>query len=53
VEYKDGFGLARPSNTTPVVVMRFEADSDEAIARIQAEFKAVLLVAKPDAKLPF
>jgi len=53
VEYADGFGLARPSNTTPVVVMRFEADSEEAIARIQAEFKAVLLAVKPDAKLPF
>jgi phosphomannomutase/phosphoglucomutase len=53
VEYADGFGLARPSNTTPVVVMRFEADSEEAIARIQAEFKAVLLAAKPGAKLPF
>jgi phosphomannomutase/phosphoglucomutase len=53
VEYADGFGLARPSNTTPVVVMRFEADSDAAIARIQAEFKAALLAAKPDAKLPF
>lgn len=53
VEYADGFGLARPSNTTPVVVMRFEADSENAIKRIQAEFKAVLLAAKPDAKLPF
>jgi phosphomannomutase/phosphoglucomutase len=53
VEYADGFGLARPSNTTPVVVMRFEADSDVAIARIQAEFKLALLAAKPDAKLPF
>jgi phosphomannomutase/phosphoglucomutase len=53
VEYADGFGLARPSNTTPVVVMRFEADSDEAIQRIQAEFKTALLAAKPDAKLPF
>lgn len=53
VEYADGFGLARPSNTTPVVVMRFEADSDEAIKRIQAEFKTALLAAKPDAKLPF
>ena len=53
VEYADGFGLARPSNTTPVVVMRFEADSDEAIARIQAEFKLALLAAKPDAALPF
>jgi phosphomannomutase/phosphoglucomutase len=27
VEYADGFGLARPSNTTPVVVLRFEADN--------------------------
>ena len=53
VEYADGFGLARPSNTTPVVVMRFEADSEAAIARIQAEFKAVLLAAKPGAQLPF
>jgi len=34
-------------------VMRFEADSEEAIKRIQAEFKSVLLAAKPDAKLPF
>jgi phosphomannomutase/phosphoglucomutase len=53
VEYADGFGLARPSNTTPVVVMRFEADSEEAIKRIQAEFKVVLMAAKPGAKLPF
>jgi phosphomannomutase/phosphoglucomutase len=36
-----------------VVVMRFEADSEEAIKRIQAEFKAVLLAAKPGATLPF
>ena len=53
VEYADGFGLARPSNTTPVVVMRFEADSDAAIARIQGEFKIALLAAKPGADLPF
>jgi phosphomannomutase/phosphoglucomutase len=39
-EYKDGFGLVRPFNTTPVVVMRFAAGSEAAIARIQAEFKA-------------
>lgn len=53
VEYPDGFGLARSSNTTPVVVMRFEADSQEALARIQNDFKRVILAAKPDAKLPF
>jgi phosphomannomutase/phosphoglucomutase len=53
VEYADGFGLARPSNTTPVVVMRFEADTTEALARIQAAFKTAILAVKPDAKLPF
>ncbi|HSY27057.1 MAG TPA: phosphomannomutase/phosphoglucomutase, partial [Burkholderiaceae bacterium] len=53
VEYPDGFGLARSSNTTPVVVMRFEAESVQALARIQAEFKRVILAAKPDAQLPF
>ena len=42
VEYADGFGLARPSNTTPVVVLRFEADSAAALARIQGEFKRAL-----------
>ncbi|WP_098496426.1 phosphomannomutase/phosphoglucomutase [Collimonas sp. PA-H2] len=53
VEYADGFGLARSSNTTPVVVMRFEAESERALARIQSEFKRVILAAKPDAELPF
>ncbi len=53
VEYPDGFGLARSSNTTPVVVMRFEGESQQALARIQAEFKRVILAAKPDAALPF
>ena len=53
VEYPDGFGLARSSNTTPVVVMRFEAESMQALERIQAEFKRVILAAKPDAQLPF
>ena len=53
VEYADGFGLARPSNTTPVVVMRFEADTQEAITRIQEEFRLAILAAKPDANLPF
>jgi len=53
VEYADGFGLARSSNTTPVVVMRFEAESEQALARIQSEFKRVILAAKHDASLPF
>ncbi|HEX7646711.1 MAG TPA: phosphomannomutase/phosphoglucomutase, partial [Noviherbaspirillum sp.] len=53
VEYADGFGLARSSNTTPVVVMRFEGESDAALQRIQAEFKRAILAARPDAQLPF
>jgi phosphomannomutase/phosphoglucomutase len=53
VEYADGFGLARPSNTTPIVVMRFEADTQMAIERIQQEFKKAFLAIKPDAQLPF
>ncbi|SDV47809.1 phosphomannomutase/phosphoglucomutase [Chitinasiproducens palmae] len=53
VEYPDGFGLARSSNTTPVVVMRFEADNEAALERIKAQFKQVILAEKPDAALPF
>jgi phosphomannomutase / phosphoglucomutase len=53
VEYADGFGLARSSNTTPVVVMRFEGESAEALARIQGDFKRAILASKPDAVLAF
>ena len=53
VEYPDGFGLARPSNTTPVVVIRFEADTPQALARIQADFRRAILAVKPGAVLPF
>jgi phosphomannomutase/phosphoglucomutase len=53
VEYADGFGLARPSNTTPVIVLRFEAETADALKRIQDAFRAVLRAAKPDAALPF
>jgi phosphomannomutase/phosphoglucomutase len=53
VEYPDGFGLARGSNTTPVVVLRFEGETPEALERIQKEFARVILAAKPDAHLPF
>jgi len=53
VEYADGFGLARSSNTTPVVVLRFEADDEAALKRIQADFRRVLSQAAPGAKLPF
>jgi phosphomannomutase/phosphoglucomutase len=53
VEYADGFGLARPSNTTPVVVLRFEADDEAAIKRIQEDFRRALLAVKPGLPLPF
>jgi len=53
VEYADGFGLARASNTTPVIVLRFEADTREALARIQEEFRRALAPLKPGAPLPF
>ncbi|MHB8914478.1 MAG: phosphomannomutase/phosphoglucomutase [Thiobacillus sp.] len=53
VEYADGFGLARPSNTTPVIVLRFEADNIEALSRIQNDFRRVIGEAAPGLALPF
>jgi phosphomannomutase/phosphoglucomutase len=53
VEYADGFGLARGSNTTPVIVLRFEADDAAALERIKAEFRRLLVAAKPGIALPF
>jgi phosphomannomutase / phosphoglucomutase len=52
VEYADGFGLMRASNTTPVIVLRFEADSDDALARIRGEFRKVLETARPGLSIP-
>ena len=53
VEYADGFGLMRSSNTTPVIVLRFEGNSEAALKRIQEDFRRVLLAAKPAAVLPY
>jgi phosphomannomutase/phosphoglucomutase len=52
-EYADGFGLARASNTTPVVVLRFEADNAAALKRIQAEFRRALTSAWPGLAVDF
>lgn len=52
-EFADGFGLARASNTTPVIVLRFEADNDKALARIQAAFKAALEKLSPGLQVKF
>ena len=53
VEYADGFGLARASNTTPVIVLRFEADTVAALERIKQDFRKALQPLKPDAPLPY
>lgn len=53
VDYDDGWGLARPSNTTPVVVTRFEAETREALERIQEAFREQMLAVDPDLELPF
>jgi phosphomannomutase len=50
-EYKDGFGLIRSSNTTPVLVMRFEGHTEKALHRIEADFMAALRAVKPDAQI--
>ncbi len=52
-EYADGFGLARASNTTPVVVLRFEADNQSALDRIQREFRSALTAAWPGLRIDF
>jgi phosphomannomutase / phosphoglucomutase len=53
VDWNDGWGLVRASNTTPILVLRFDADSEEALARIQGEFRQQLLRLDPGLALPF
>jgi phosphomannomutase / phosphoglucomutase len=48
VEFSDGWGLCRASNTTPVLVLRFEAESDESLERIKSVFREQLKRAAPD-----
>ncbi len=52
-DYADGFGLVRASNTTPVLVMRFEADDEAALERIQGAFRALFARVRPGLALPF
>ncbi|SDL98989.1 phosphomannomutase [Oryzisolibacter propanilivorax] len=51
VDWPDGFGLIRASNTTPVLVLRFEGQTPEALARIEGEMRALLARVKPDARI--
>ena len=53
VDWPDGWGLVRASNTTPVLVLRFDGDSRDALTRIQGVFREQLLALRPDLKLPF
>jgi phosphomannomutase/phosphoglucomutase len=53
VDFPDGWGLVRASNTTPVLVMRFDADSSDALARIQYAFREQIHLLQPDLELPF
>jgi phosphomannomutase len=50
-EYEDGFGLIRSSNTTPVLVLRFEGHTEAALHRIESDFMAALRAVKPDAQI--
>ncbi len=51
VDWSDGFGLIRASNTTPVLVLRFEGHTAQALKRIQDHFMAALREVKPDARI--
>jgi len=53
VDFPDGWGLIRPSNTSPFLVARFEAENKEALERIQAGFRDLLQSVSKDLKLPF
>ncbi len=51
VDWPDGFGLIRASNTTPVLVLRFEGHTQQALERIETDMLALLRSVKPDASL--
>jgi phosphomannomutase/phosphoglucomutase len=52
-DFEDGWGLVRASNTTPILVVRFDAESEEALTRIKSVFRTQLLNLNPDLVLPF
>jgi len=53
VDFPDGWGLIRPSNTSPCLVARFEAENETILAKIQSEFRGLIQSITPDLKLPF
>ncbi len=52
-DFSDGWGLVRASNTTPILVLRFEADTDEALRRIKNVFRQQMLAINAQLRLPF
>ena len=52
VEWRDGFALARASNTTPVIVVRFEGDTPEALKRVAERFTAEMRRVDPSIQIP-
>jgi phosphomannomutase len=52
-DWPDGWGLVRGSNTTPILVVRFDAETEEALERIKNAFRSQMLGVKPDLQLPF
>jgi phosphomannomutase/phosphoglucomutase len=52
-DWPDGWGLVRASNTTPVLVLRFDADNEQTLLRIQDVFRKQLLALDAGLKLPF
>ncbi len=53
VDFDDGFGLLRTSNTTPAITMRFEAGNQDRLAVIQQEFRDLFASVRPGIELPF
>ena len=53
VDFEGGFGLVRASNTTPMVIMRFEGNDEASLKDIQEQFRAVILKTDPGVSLPF
>ena len=52
-DFTDGFGLVRPSNTSPAIILRFEGNNSDALERIKDRFKEQLLAVDKNLKLPF
>ncbi|HLF29728.1 MAG TPA: phosphomannomutase/phosphoglucomutase [Xanthomonadales bacterium] len=52
-DFDDGWGLVRASNTTPILVVRFDGETEQALVRIKNIFRAKMLAVDPDLELPF